>query len=55
MINGRIDTKRNVIALCCEAIGNVPAVSLADKAMDTLMNFVGMRELLLIENSENGG
>lgn len=48
-INGRIDTRENVISLCCENIPTHPGVAFSDNAQDTLERFIGLRTLLIAQ------
>lgn len=48
-VNGRIDTGKPVIALCCESLPDIPRIPFCGTAEDTLRAFVGEGLLAAVE------
>lgn len=48
--NGRIDTSKDPISLCCECFEDIPRFSLAQTPEETVKNFLEGRELLVAQS-----
>lgn len=53
-VNGRIDTGKKIISLCCEPVEDVLGVPFAETPEATLRNFFGERNLLIAESRGAG-
>jgi hypothetical protein len=51
---GRLDGGRRCVMLCCEPIGNVPAIALGETGEETILAFMRMREGALLECASPG-
>ena len=51
--NGRIDTGKDIVALCCEGIEGKPCVALTEPD-ETLINFLNQRNGLILESKISG-